>query len=85
MMIVVMAHWCPHCNEEVPSSSQWEQSGKVPEGLDVVGVSTAVDATTRQLPAEHVAQRDDEVDVAGDRRRQGPDGGAAVGTTAIRS
>ena len=33
MMIVVMAHWCPHCNEEVPKLVAWEQSGNVPEGL----------------------------------------------------
>jgi thiol-disulfide isomerase/thioredoxin len=42
MMIVVMAHWCPHCNAEVPKLVEWQQSGKVPEGLKVVGVSTAV-------------------------------------------
>ena len=42
LMIVVMAHWCPHCNREVPLLLEWERSGAVPEGLHVVGVSTAV-------------------------------------------
>ena len=42
MMIVVMAHWCPHCNAEVPKLVEWQQSGKVPAGLQVVGISTAV-------------------------------------------
>ena len=41
MMVVVMAHWCPHCNREVPLLVEWGQSGNVPEGLQVVGVSTA--------------------------------------------
>jgi thiol-disulfide isomerase/thioredoxin len=41
LMIVVMAHWCPHCNAEVPKLVAWQQSGKVPAGLNVVGVSTA--------------------------------------------
>ena len=50
MMIVVMAHWCPHCNEEVPKLVAWQQSGKVPEGLDVVGVSTAVNPSRDNYP-----------------------------------
>jgi cytochrome c biogenesis protein CcmG, thiol:disulfide interchange protein DsbE len=50
MMIVVMAHWCPHCNEEVPKLVQWQQSGKVPAGLDVVGVSTAVRDNAANYP-----------------------------------
>ncbi len=41
MMIVVMAHWCPHCNREIPLLVEWEQAGDVPEGLQVVGISTA--------------------------------------------
>jgi thiol-disulfide isomerase/thioredoxin len=42
LMIVVMAHWCPHCNREVPQLIEWQKSGKVPDGLRVVGISTAV-------------------------------------------
>jgi thiol-disulfide isomerase/thioredoxin len=41
MLIVVMAHWCPHCNREIPLLVDWEESGQVPEGLQVVGISTA--------------------------------------------
>ena len=41
LMIVVMAHWCPHCNAEVPLLVEWGESGDVPENLQVVGVSTA--------------------------------------------
>ncbi len=50
LMIVVMAHWCPHCNREVPLLVQWQQSGKVPEGLDVVGISTAVNPDRDHYP-----------------------------------
>ncbi len=41
-MIVFLAHWCPHCNEEVPELISLEEAGRIPDGLDVVGVSTAV-------------------------------------------
>ncbi len=50
MMIVVMAHWCPHCNREVPLLVDWKKSGKVPDGLQVVGISTAVDASRPNFP-----------------------------------
>ena len=41
-MVVLLAHWCPHCNDEIPRLNEWRDSGDVPEDLDVVGVSTAV-------------------------------------------
>jgi thiol-disulfide isomerase/thioredoxin len=50
MMIVVMAHWCPHCNREIPLLLDWQKSGKVPAGLQVVGVSTAVASDRPNYP-----------------------------------
>lgn len=50
MMIVVMAHWCPHCNNEVPLLVEWGESGQVPENLTVVGVSTAANADREHFP-----------------------------------
>jgi thiol-disulfide isomerase/thioredoxin len=41
-MVVFLAHWCPHCNDEVPELLQLEEEGRFPEGLRVVGVSTGV-------------------------------------------
>lgn len=49
-MIVFLAHWCPHCNAEVPRLVKWYESGNVPEGLDVVGVSTAVASDRPNYP-----------------------------------
>lgn len=41
-MVVFLAHWCPHCNTEVPRLLDWKNSGAVPAELQVVGVATAV-------------------------------------------
>ena len=41
-MVVFLAHWCPHCNAEIPVLIEWNESGGVPANLDVIGVSTAV-------------------------------------------
>ena len=40
-MLVFLAHWCPHCNREVPRLVQWNAEGSVPAGLRVVGITTA--------------------------------------------
>lgn len=40
-MIVFLAHWCPHCNREVPVLIDWKERGLVPESLSVVGITTA--------------------------------------------
>lgn len=40
--IYFLAHWCPHCQEEVPRVTQLIDEGKQPEGLDVYAVSTDV-------------------------------------------
>lgn len=40
--IVFLAHWCPHCNDEVDELVDLEADGRIPTGLDVIGVSTAV-------------------------------------------
>lgn len=50
MMIVVLAHWCPHCNAEIPRIIEWSEAGGVPEGLQIVGISTAVTDTRPNFP-----------------------------------
>lgn len=40
-MLVFLAHWCPHCNREIPRLVEWNDKGLVPDGLRVVGITTA--------------------------------------------
>ena len=40
MLLVFLAHWCPHCNAEIPRLIEWSESGQMPEDLMVVGVTT---------------------------------------------
>lgn len=39
-LLVFLAHWCPHCNREVPRLLEWKERGLVPDRLRVVGVTT---------------------------------------------
>lgn len=39
-LLVFLAHWCPHCNDEIPHLIEWKESGAIPENLRVVGITT---------------------------------------------
>lgn len=39
-LLVFLAHWCPHCNAEIPRLIEWKESGQIPESLDVIGITT---------------------------------------------
>jgi cytochrome c biogenesis protein CcmG/thiol:disulfide interchange protein DsbE len=49
-MIVFLAHWCPHCQAEVPQLVEWERDGEVPAGLEVMAVATATSPTNPNFP-----------------------------------
>jgi cytochrome c biogenesis protein CcmG, thiol:disulfide interchange protein DsbE len=49
-MVVFLAHWCPHCNNEIPVLQSWAAAGGVPADLDIIGVSTAVSAQRDNYP-----------------------------------
>ena len=42
VMVVFLAHWCPHCNDEIPRLIGLEEDGRFPDDLKIVAVSTAV-------------------------------------------
>jgi cytochrome c biogenesis protein CcmG, thiol:disulfide interchange protein DsbE len=41
-LAVFLAHWCPHCNREVPRINELRDEGAFPPGLNVIGVSTGI-------------------------------------------
>lgn len=49
-MIMYVAHWCPHCQVEVPVVQEWVDGGGLPDGVDLVAVSTAVDSRRPNYP-----------------------------------
>lgn len=38
-IVVMLAHWCPHCQAEVPIIQNWVESGGLPEGVDIYGTT----------------------------------------------
>jgi thiol-disulfide isomerase/thioredoxin len=49
-MVVFLAHWCPHCNREIPVIEAWAAAGGLPANLDIIGVSTGVSAQADNYP-----------------------------------
>ena len=41
-LVVFLAHWCPHCNDEIPEILTLRDRGDLPDDLNIIGVSTAV-------------------------------------------
>lgn len=44
------AHWCPHCRAELPRVSDWLENNELPEGVELVAVSTKVDPIGPNYP-----------------------------------
>ena len=50
MLLVFLAHWCPFCQKEVPVLVNWNNSGLVPDNLDVIAVTTGTDEAQPNFP-----------------------------------
>ena len=51
-MVVVLAHWCPHCNDEIPVLNQLRDDGRIPEGVNVVAVSSLINPSAPDFPPD---------------------------------
>ena len=58
-MYVFLAHWCPHCNDEIPELIELNNRGGVPEDMNVVAISTAVTpGEPNYPPSEWIVDKD---------------------------
>ena len=49
-LLVYLAHWCPHCQAEVPLLTEWDAAGGVPAGVEIFGIATATDEASVNYP-----------------------------------
>ena len=57
-VIVFLAHWCPHCQEEVPRVKAWVDSGAKPDAVDLYAVPTWIDAARPNYPPDAWLERE---------------------------
>ena len=51
-LVIFAAHWCPHCQRELPLIQSWIDAGDAPDDVDLVSVSTGVEPTAPNYPPE---------------------------------
>jgi thiol-disulfide isomerase/thioredoxin len=49
-IVAFVAHWCPHCQKEVPLLQQWRSDGSLPAGVNWATVSTSVEPAGPNYP-----------------------------------
>ena len=51
-VLLFLAHWCPHCQAEVPVVQSWVNGGNLPADVELVSVSTAIDPNRPNYPPD---------------------------------
>src|SRR5437764_5374958 len=49
-LILFVAHWCPHCQREVPLLASYLKSHPLPQGVDLYTVATATSSKSPNYP-----------------------------------
>jgi len=56
--VIFLAHWCPHCQAEVPRVQAWLASGGGVEGVDLVSVATSMNSAQPNFPPSEWLERE---------------------------
>lgn len=57
-MILFLAHWCPHCQREVPALQAWVEANGLPDGVDFVSVATSISEARPNFPPNAWLERE---------------------------
>ncbi len=57
-VVVFVAHWCPHCQREVPRLSEYLRDNPVPAGVEIVTVATGTTADRPNHPPSEWLERE---------------------------
>lgn len=51
-VLLFLAHWCSHCQAEVPRVQAWVDAGDAPADVDIVSIATGIDPTLPNYPPQ---------------------------------
>ncbi len=57
-VLLFLAHWCSHCQVEVPLVQSWIDAGDAPDGVDIISVATGIDPSLPNYPPEEWLARE---------------------------
>jgi thiol-disulfide isomerase/thioredoxin len=58
-LVEFFAHWCPHCQNEVPRQTAWLAENRLPDGVEIVTISTGVDSGAPNYPPSAWLRREE--------------------------
>ena len=51
-MVIVVAHWCPHCNAEIPKINELRDTGRIPDEVNIVAISSSITPDRANFPPD---------------------------------
>ena len=57
-VLLFLAHWCNHCQAEVPIVQDWIDAGEAPDDVDLIAVATSIDSGAPNYPPEAWLERE---------------------------
>jgi cytochrome c biogenesis protein CcmG/thiol:disulfide interchange protein DsbE len=57
-IIIFLAHWCPHCQRELPIVQDWLETDPLPDGVDIYAVATGISRTRDNYPPSSWFERE---------------------------
>jgi thiol-disulfide isomerase/thioredoxin len=57
-VVLFLAHWCVHCQAEVPLIQAWLNEGNAPDGVELISVATGIDKSLPNYPPDEWLARE---------------------------
>jgi cytochrome c biogenesis protein CcmG, thiol:disulfide interchange protein DsbE len=57
-IVLFLAHWCPHCQREVPRLTDWTEANGMPQGVRLIGVATSSTPSQGNFPPSAWLERE---------------------------
>lgn len=58
-VVVVTAHWCPHCQEQIPELVAHLEKNPLPDGVEIYGFTSAIDESRDNFPPSRWLQEEE--------------------------
>jgi len=58
-VVIFLAHWCPHCQKEVPRLVEWLEANGMPDDVDLYAVATGTSDEALNFPPGNWLRRED--------------------------
>ena len=58
-IVIILAHWCPHCRNEVRELSKYFNETEMPKNVRITSLATSIDASRANYPPHDWFEQED--------------------------